>query len=231
MLSSLWARRSLLPHLLLLLLSHFHPSLHSKRRTQSGLLAAGGTAWQSAGRRGWPSLGLSAGETQASRSWRPARREPCLHRLSAGLSPPVLAGPPPGGWGGSGHRKRPRWTGWVPISAQPPLGSSELASTSSISPSVKWEYQTLILAPRTHSSCLGRIRHDRLTRGHQAGSPMAGGEDIIEAGRRTPHVGSTCSMIFNSSPQTASLAVGCCDYRKHIIRVGCFIGNPFCFPF
>lgn len=54
-LSFLWATCSLLPHLLLSLLSHFHPSLLCKCSTQSGLWVVGRTAWPS--RRGLPSLG------------------------------------------------------------------------------------------------------------------------------------------------------------------------------
>lgn len=98
-LSSLWARCSLLPHLLLSLLFHFHPSLLCKCSTQSGLPRVGGTAWPS--RRGIAFPWLPASEAQALRSWPEFPATPPAPALppglSAGISHQIEAIPLPGG--------------------------------------------------------------------------------------------------------------------------------------
>lgn len=112
-LSFLWATCSLLPHLLLSLLSHFHPSLLCKCGTQSGLLVAGRTAWPS--RRGLPSLGCLLHRLRPPGSGPSPRPSPtCTCPSSWTIS--RHQAPSPGhssSWGlESGNSSF--WAGWLP---------------------------------------------------------------------------------------------------------------------
>lgn len=111
-LSSLWVTCSLLPHLLLSLLSHFHPSLLCKCSTQSGLLVVGRTAWPSG--RGLPSLaaclrGSGPQDLAQVPGWQsPACTRPSSWAVTGHWSPSRSHS---SSWGlGSG--KRPYWTSW-----------------------------------------------------------------------------------------------------------------------